>query len=338
MQDFVASGPGAFLLTTVDVDQPEALELPAVVFQGSGAGSVSATLVDAGTGNLEEFPPDAAGAIVLIQREDVTFTDMESNARAAGAVAMVVANKEAGGIFRGNIDPSGTLPAVAVSQESGEQLRDLLANAPLDVSIDVPGEIAGSNVIAQPPSGGCRTYSGGHLDSVPWAPGANDNASGSGAVLELARAAAASQMQSTCFVLFGGEEIGLVGSEFFVAQLSDDERARLEAYLNYDVVASDGVPLILGSLDLADEAEALAEELSIDVQRGQLPRDVGSDHLSFLDGGLSALMLTSPDFRLIDTPEDTVENLDTVHLQSILDLGFALLRAHLPGPAPPPTP
>ena len=337
MQDFIASGPDVFLLTTVDVDQPEALELPAVVFQGSGAGRVRATLVDAGAGSAEEFPPEAAGAIVLIQREDVTFTDMESNARAAGAVAMVVTNKE-GGIFRGIIDPPGTLPAVAVSQESGQQLRDLLANAPLDVSVDVPGEIAGSNVIARPPSGLCRTYSGGHLDSVPWAPGANDNASGSGAVLELARAAAASAMSGHCFVLFGGEEIGLVGSAFFVAQLGEEERARLEGYVNYDVVASDGVPLILGSSDLADEAEALAGELDVEVQRGQLPKDVGSDHLSLLDGGLSALMLTSPDFRLIHTPEDTVENLDTVHLQGILDLGFALLRAHLPAPAATPTP
>lgn len=337
LQDFIASGPNVFLLTKIDVDRPEAPEIPAVVFQGSGAGHVSATLVDAGAGNPEEFPPEASGAIVLIQREDVTFTDMANNAQAAGAVAMVVANKE-GGYFRGNIDPPGTLPAVAISQAGGQQLRDLLANGPLDVRVDVPDQIAGSNVIARPPAGACRTYSGGHLDSVPWAPGANDNASGSATVLELARAVAASGMTGHCFVLWGGEEIGLAGSTFFVAHLNDDERGRLEGYVNYDVVASNGVPLILGSSDLVDEAAALAGELGIDVQRGQLPKDVGSDHLSFLDGGLSSLMLTTPDFRLVHTPDDTVANLDTVYLQSILDLGFALLQAHRPAPAATPSP
>jgi aminopeptidase YwaD len=252
---------------------------------------------------------------------------MAQRALDAGAGAMVVANKEGGG-FRGTLDPPSTLPAVSIPKADGDALRGLLAAGAVEVSIHIPADVLVRNVIARPQNGVCNTVSGGHLDSVPWAPGATDNASGSAAVLELARAAAAAGMPGHCFALFGGEEIGLFGSREFVAGLSDAERERLQAFLNFDVVTSEGVPLYLGSTALIDETEALAAGLGIEAQRGQLPEDVGSDHLSFLDAALPAVMLTTPNFQLIHTPQDTFANIDPARLQDILDLGFALLRAH----------
>jgi aminopeptidase YwaD len=328
VQEFTATaGPGVFLQTTVDVTSPEPREIPAFLFDGSGSGDIAAPLIDAGTGLPEEFPADANGAVVLLQREDVPFADMAQRALDAGASAMVVANKEGGG-FRGVLDPPSVLPSVAIPKADGDALRELLAAGAVEVSVHVPSDVLVRNVIARPQNGVCVTVSGGHLDSVPWSPGATDNASGSAAVLELARAAAASGMPGHCFALFGGEEIGLFGSERFVAAFDDTERERFQAYFNYDVVTSKGVPLYLGSTTLADEAGALADELAIEAQRGQLPEDVGSDHLSFLDAALPALMLTTPDFVLIHTPQDTLDNMDTTYLQDILDLGFALLREH----------
>jgi aminopeptidase YwaD len=68
--------------------------------------------------------------------------------------------------------------------------------------------------------------------------GADDNASGSSGVMELARAAAAHQQsfkRSILFMTFAGEELGLLGSAYFV-----DHPAvpldRITAMLNMDMI------------------------------------------------------------------------------------------------------
>lgn len=327
VQDFTASSADAFLQTRVTTDGPDPLEIPAYVFQAGAAADVSAPLVDAGSGAAGEFPSDSLGAAALVQRGTVRFAEMASNARAAGAVAIIVANNQPG-VNRGDRSEGEPFPAVSIAQSEGEALRDRIAQGPVELQVNIPTEIHGSNVIARPASGVCRTVSGGHLDSVPWSPGAVDNASGAGLVLELARAASAGSMIDHCFALWGGEEIGLTGSAYFVSQLTPEERGLLEAYFNYDVVASDGTPLLLGSSDLIDEAETVAADIGVDVSGGELPNGVGSDHLSFLDGGLSSLMVTTPNFTRIHTPEDVLANLDATYLQRIADLAFALLNAH----------
>lgn len=332
VQTFTAAGPDILRLTTVDVEQPGQRHFAAIGFRGGGTGDVSGRLVDAGTGREEEFPPDAVGAIVLIQRKDVLFVDMARRAEQAGAAAVVVANREAGR-FLGEIDPPSELPVVAISQEDGQALRALLARpGGVEVSLSVKAEVVAHNIIARPKGPACRTLSGGHFDSVPWAAGATDNASGSALVLELARAAAAARLSGDCFILFGAEEIGLEGSEYFVSQLSVAEHAALQAVFNYDVVGGNAQPLLVGSAELMDRAQALAEELGVGVQTSNQTRDIGSDHLSFLDAGIPALMLTTPDFERIHTPDDTFANLAPTYLDEVAELAFALLREA--GPAP----
>ncbi len=181
------------------------------------------------------------------------------------------------------------------------------------------------NVIARPPSGRCRTVSGGHYDSVPWADGANDNASGTALVLELARAVAAAGLADHCFALFGAEELGLLGSAFFVNELTDAERDELEVMFNHDASAGSGQPQLIGSAALADEAQALATQLGFDSTITQLPDTASSDHASFLDAGIPALMLTAAG-GAIHTPADTLANLIDESLAAIIELGFALLE------------
>ena len=70
---------------------------------------------------------------------------------------------------------------------------------------------------------------GGHYDSVPAGPGANDNASGTATALEIASVLAADgELDDVCFVLFGAEEVGLIGSGAFVRSLSPDERSDVQ--------------------------------------------------------------------------------------------------------------
>ncbi len=80
---------------------------------------------------------------------------------------------------------------------------------------------------------------GAHLDSVPEGPGINDNASGSGALLEAAEQLSKLKPENTLrFAWWGGEEAGLVGSHAYVDDLSQAERDRIALYLNFDMVGS----------------------------------------------------------------------------------------------------
>ncbi|WP_156726460.1 M28 family metallopeptidase [Streptomyces apocyni] len=101
----------------------------------------------------------------------------------------------------------------------------------------------GYNLIAEWPGGDPDDVlmAGSHLDSVSSGAGINDNGSGSAAVLETALAVSRAQLEPTKklkFAWWGAEELGLVGSRYYVNNLSSGERARISGYLNLDMVAS----------------------------------------------------------------------------------------------------
>jgi aminopeptidase YwaD len=336
VQDFAVSGPDVYRPSSVIVDGEQ---IVAASLRRSASGEVTGRLVDAGFGREGDFPPDAVGAIVLIQRRDVPFADMARRAEAARAIGVIVANRERGP-FAGELEEPSALPAVAVGQEEGEELRAALQRGGVEVTVRV-GELAGvtaHNVIARPPSGTCRTVSGAHLDTVPWAPGASDNASGSALVLELARAAAVAGLDRHCFALFGAEEFGLFGSAEFASRVSIQERAALEAAYVYDVVAGAEPPLALGTGVLQASTRELAGQLGIELDTGPDPSEIASDHLSFIEAGIPALLLTTPDYEFLHTIDDTVENLDPAHLDQMARLAFALLEEPAAGRLPAPSP
>lgn len=101
----------------------------------------------------------------------------------------------------------------------------------------------GYNLIADWPGGDPNSVlmSGSHLDSVTAGPGINDNGSGSAAVLETALAVSRAQLQPTKHLRFGwwgAEELGLVGSKYYVNSLSATEKAKFSGYLNFDMIGS----------------------------------------------------------------------------------------------------
>ncbi|MGW5194682.1 M20/M25/M40 family metallo-hydrolase [Kribbella sp. NPDC004138] len=99
------------------------------------------------------------------------------------------------------------------------------------------------NVIAEWPHGDANhvVMTGSHLDSVSSGPGINDNGSGSAGVLETALAYAASgqtPQNRLRFGFWGAEELGLLGSKYYVNNLPSAERDKIELYLNFDMIAS----------------------------------------------------------------------------------------------------
>ncbi|MFB7175087.1 M28 family metallopeptidase [Streptomyces sp. NPDC056254] len=101
----------------------------------------------------------------------------------------------------------------------------------------------GYNLIADWPGGDPNSVlmAGAHLDSVTSGAGINDNGSGSAAVLETALAVSRAGLQPTKHLRFGwwgAEELGLIGSRYYVNNLPTAERAKFAGYLNFDMIGS----------------------------------------------------------------------------------------------------
>ena len=80
---------------------------------------------------------------------------------------------------------------------------------------------------------------GAHLDSVQDGAGINDNGSGSAALLETAIQMAKVKPNNTVrFAWWGAEEAGLLGSEYYVEHLSEEEADDIALYLNFDMIGS----------------------------------------------------------------------------------------------------
>ncbi len=168
---------------------------------------------------------------------------------------------------------------------------------------------------------------GGHIDSAGREiPGANDNASGTACVIELARVWSQRPRHYTLlFAAFGGEEQGLLGSEHFVNHYPALEQVVLMFAL--DMAGIDDQIVTLFETDslraprwLVQDAFALDQALGI--QRLQYPThfsainnlgkgSAGSDHESFLKKGIPALCFTQGiNHAPIHTPQDRIEYID----------------------------
>ena len=85
-----------------------------------------------------------------------------------------------------------------------------------------------------------------HRDVVLGSPGAEDNGSGIGVMLELARVLSRRGLQRTVkFIAFGAEELGLVGSREYVMR-HQEELENVVAVINYDV-AGEGTDFLFGT-------------------------------------------------------------------------------------------
>ncbi|MCX4972224.1 M28 family metallopeptidase [Streptomyces sp. NBC_00620] len=105
------------------------------------------------------------------------------------------------------------------------------------------GGRTGYNLIADWPGGDTNqvVMSGSHLDSVTAGAGINDNGSGSAAVLEAALTVSRTQYQPTKhlrFAWWGAEELGMVGSRYYVNSLTTANRSKISGYLNFDMIGS----------------------------------------------------------------------------------------------------
>ncbi|MGH2373381.1 MAG: M20/M25/M40 family metallo-hydrolase, partial [bacterium] len=269
------------------------------------------------------------GAIALVERGTLTFREKAANAAARGAVAVIVYNNQTG-IIAGTLGRPSEIPAVAISQEDGQQLVEAVQRGTvrLRLLVDTVNETRSTVNVVATKRGSARPEEivvvGGHYDSVPGSPGANDNASGTAATLEAARVLAAIPTPRTVqFVLFAAEELGLFGSAAFASE----RRQGVVAMINSDMVGW-GERLMVGNSTGPDTAiittaAQVAQRLGIQVTR---TRASSSDHTSFERAGVSAVFLHRGVDPHYHRPTDVPANVEPRHLEEAARLIVGLVQ------------
>ncbi len=307
--------------------------IEALTLAGSPGGAIEAQAAYVGIADDAGVAgQDLTGKIAVADRGDLNFSEKYRNVRDAGAIGLVVVNNRPGP-FSGNLTLEGEFPVVGISQEDGASVLDA-AKTGRKVGINAPstaGLTKALNVIAKAgPDSECRILVGGHFDSVPGAPGANDNASGTANVLELARATAVDGVdEGLCFATFGAEESGLYGSKALVARM-ESEGALPDYMVNLDVTGIGRGVEVIGDSQIARDAIDLAKALGIAAVKSTLPANSGSDHESFVNAGVETVFLTSGDFATIHSPQDVTTDIQESVLDQVGDTALAIINRLLP--------
>src|SRR5207253_9212716 len=217
-----------------------------------------------------DFSGFVAGRIALIQRGGCNFGVKVQNAQAAGASGVIIFNEGNPGrtaLLSGSLsDAAGnpiipTIPVAFTSFAIGNDLYSQYQQAVqnntalpvmnLAIKAIVKPNTDDYNVIADSQGGDPNhvVVVDAHLDAI-YGAGMLDNASGSATILDIAQ-----MMQNVYptnklrFIWFGGEELGLLGSSFYVNNLSSSELSHIGYDLDADVTATPNY--LIGVLDPA---------------------------------------------------------------------------------------
>ena len=163
--------------------------------------------------------------------------------------------------------------------------------------------------------------------------GADDNASGAAAVVEIARALTEGPRpdRSVLFIAFTGEERGLWGSAVFVAQPTIDLEATV-AMLNLDMVGRvvDDAVTIFGfgtAAEWDDVVDAANETIAEPLDIAKAPDGYGpSDHSSFYGEGIPVLHFFSNTHADYHRPSDDWPKINADGVERVTQLTAEVVR------------
>ena len=229
------------------------------------------------------------------------------------------------------------LPTGNVGEEDTLLLRRLLDEGPVEVEFSFKNRIREHvkvpNVVAEipgPDPDGEYVVIGGHLDSWQLGTGAEDNGTGAASVLAIAQAMRAAKVQpkrSIRFILFGGEEEGLLGSIQYVRSHSAEMDKCAGVFITDTGSEAPKGWYIFGREDEKTALEPIKpflEELGAGGTNDEGRFTFSTDHGAFLIHGVPAYMLWNPTdeyFKLHHKPSDTFDKVN----QRDLNLGAAVV-------------
>jgi hypothetical protein len=174
-------------------------------------------------------------------------------------------------------------------------------------------------------------------------PGADDNASGTSGVLELARwfSKHPGHRRGILFMAFGGEEFGLLGSNHYV-EAPEMPLAKAVAMINLDMIGRiRNNRVFVGGVGTSANFKTLveglnqSEEAKFDLEDTDTGGYGSSDHYSFTPEGIPFLFFFSglhPDYH---TPSDTWDRVDAPQASRLLRLVGRVIESLLDSPERP---
>ncbi|MBI2940946.1 MAG: M28 family peptidase [Chloroflexi bacterium] len=314
--------------------------LAATALVGSPAARIEAELVSVGLARAADVAgKNLAGKIALIRRGEITFSEKVENVARAGAIGALVFNSVPDP-FVGRLQGESRIPALAISGRDGERIAAELTRGTVRATIDAQVEEVerrSENVVARWPvqatdGRGPTVVVGAHFDSVAAGPGANDNASGTAVLLEVARVLAVERRATAVtFVAFGAEEFGLIGSGHYVQARGPSVLANARLMLNLDMVGV-GDDMRIGATSpearrRAVSAIALARELGVTAAIFEARGD--SDHTPFAAAGVPAIFITWLPDPQYHTAGDTADRVQSRNLEVTGRAALRLIREAL---------
>ncbi len=210
-------------------------------------------------------------------------------------------------------------------------------------SRNVMAEVAGSGPLA-----GEWIVVGAHYDHIGYRGladetlgpnnGADDNASGTALILEMARllqdwvsgdGTAGTARRSVLFIGFGAEEEGLLGSCHYVFEAPEVPLARTAAMMNFDMVGRLRNELLTvsgqGTAEVWPTVLADANAPNLALFRPDVSHPSGSDHACFWRWGIPSLSFFTGFHDEYHTPQDDVDLIDFSGLGRVGELGIRIL-------------
>ena len=316
----------------------------------TSAGGLEEDLVDVGVGAPEDFANIASagqGAILLVHTEMLrTFDDLFAEhlrnaaiierATSAGASAILwMGTREQMLLYRhltglGQNGSIEKLPQAIVAREDAQRLaRDLAAGRRIRIRLELPNRIGGpaeeQNVIAeirgreQP---GNLVVLGAHLDSFELGTGALDNGCNAALIIEAARDIHLTGLRpkrSIRFVLFSGEEQGMLGSWAYM-RAHRNELDHTDAAIIFDEGSGRVTGFSLGGRgDLQSEVlrQALAPVSSWGVSHFTDDAILGTDNLDFLLEGVPNLVANQEEANYVVNYHASSDTFDKVNLLNL---------------------
>jgi len=324
-------------------------------------------VIDVGEGSAEDFARagNVADDLLLVHSEEMKKWDdlFAEYLRAPGIIDRAVKGKALAIAFQstrpndllyrhtnaseGELD---RLPMVLVAREDAGRVARLLASGQTvysDISIPnhVGGPITAANVVAELRGSEKPdefVVLGAHLDSWELGTGALDNGCNAALVIDALRAIKASGLRprrSIRFILFSGEEEGMVGSHAYTVA----HNAELDKTAGV-VIFDSGIGRVTGfSLggrhDMADTATALVAPLKqFDATTLTTDADWGTDNFDFLLQGVPTFVANQEEYNYLlnyHAMSDTFDKVDLVQLKKHVADAAALTFGIANAPARP---
>jgi carboxypeptidase Q len=357
-EDFSLRASWAEGATRMSVVAPEnfVLRVVSIAWAPALAAHSHVPVIDVAEGTEQDFARagSVAGAIVLVHSEEMrTWDDLFAEyLKAPGVIERAVKGKALAVAFQstrphdllyrhtnsgeGEID---RLPMVLVAREdAGRMIRLLGSGQKLYADLSIPNTIGGpinaTNVVAEIRGSEKPdefVILGAHLDSWDLGTGALDNGCNAALVVDSLRAIKASGLRprrSIRFILFSGEEEGLVGSHAYAVA----HRAELDKAAGV-VVFDSGIGRVTGfSLggrrDMVDAATSLVAPLKfLDATTLTTDADWGTDNFDFLLEGVPTFVANQEESNYLlnyHAMSDTFDKVDLATLRKHVVIASAL--------------